>query len=154
TSVVASSDGKKAWLARGSDTLQVLDLTVAGLNPQSYQVTGTVMTVLAVLQSTLPDKLAAGDATSAKLYVIHPAKPSGSAALASAALAAAPKAMVGAPGGGWVYIDDASDAIEIIDIGRLLQNLPVVPPPPFAVGPKTEGLVITAHGLRLYAPYA
>jgi DNA-binding beta-propeller fold protein YncE len=154
TGLVASSDGSKAWLARGTDTLQLLDLTAAGLNPQPYQVPGTVMTVLAVLQSTLPDKLAAGDATSSKVYVIDPTKPTGTAALAAAALAASPIAMVGAPGGGWLYIDENDDELEVIDVGRLLQGLPVTPPAPLAIGSKTEALVLTASGLRLYVPYA
>ena len=153
TSIVASSNGDRAWLARGSDTLQVLDLTVAGLAPQSWKVTGATMSVLAVLQSTLPDKLAAGD-PSGKLLVLDPGQPSGQPPLASAALAAKPIAMLGSPGGGWVYVDEDTDNIEIIDVGRLLQHLPVVPPPPFAVGPKTEAIVITASGLRLYVPYA
>jgi hypothetical protein len=152
TSVVASSDGTKAWLARATDTLETLDLTVAGLAPQSLQVIGTVMSMLAVLQSTLPDKLAAGD-PSAKLYVIDPALPSGSSPLATAALAAAPVHIVGAPGGGWAYVLETNDSVEVIDIARLLQNLPVTPLPPFLVGPHVDSLVITDSGQTLYVPY-
>ncbi|MEO9186094.1 MAG: hypothetical protein ABI467_21555 [Kofleriaceae bacterium] len=153
TSLVVSTDGTEAWLAQGNSTLQVLDLTVSPVVAAPYQVTGTMMSVLAVLQSTLPDKLAAGD-SAAKLYVIDPAQPSGTAPLATAMLAAPPIAMAGAPGGGWVYVDENDDDIEVIDVGRLLQQLPVTPPPPFAVGPKTEELVITASGMRMYVPYA
>ncbi|MEP6859872.1 MAG: hypothetical protein ABJE66_04590 [Deltaproteobacteria bacterium] len=153
TSLVVSSDGSKAWLAQGNSTLQLLDLTVSPVVATPYQVTGTMMSVLAVLQSTLPDKLAAAD-SAAKLYVIDPAQPSGSAPLATAMLAKPPVAMVAAPGGGWVYVDENDDDIEVIDVGRLLQHLPVTPPPRFAVGPKTEELVITASGMRMYVPYA
>ncbi|MEJ7598228.1 MAG: hypothetical protein WKG01_09990 [Kofleriaceae bacterium] len=154
TSIVASSDGARAWVARGTDTLDVLDLTVAGFNPAPLQVPGTTLTVLAVLSSTLPDRLAAGDGAGAKLHVIDPAKPSGTAPLASAGLAASPVAMVGALGGGWVYVVETNDAIEVIDVGRLLQGLPVVPPPPLAIGIKPFAVVLATSGLRMYVPYA
>lgn len=163
TGLAASSDGTKAWVAFGSSTLQVLDLNQAHLGPQAFEVPHTTMTVLAVLRSKAPDMLAAGDAMNSKLYVIDLTQPPGTVppgtgltgtVRASAALSAPPIAMVCAPGGGWLYVDDNKDDIEIIDIGSLLHGLPVTPPPPLAVGPKTEGLVMTASGLRLFVPYA
>jgi DNA-binding beta-propeller fold protein YncE len=152
TNIVASTDGKMAWTARGTDVLDALDLTASAIAVASYNVPGAVMSVLAVLPSTLPDKLAGADGL--KIHIIDPTKPTGSPALRTAQLVTPPRAMVGAPDGNWVYVEETDDEIEVIDVGRLLQNLPVTPSARFPVGPNTEGLAITASGLRLYVPYA
>src|SRR5262249_59487162 len=72
----------------------------------------------------------------------------------AAAPAPPPVAIAGAPGGGWVYVDENTDEVEVIDVGRLLHGLPVIPPPPVPIGPATEGIAITATGQRLYVPFA
>src|SRR5207237_7448149 len=108
----------------------------------------------ACLARTLPtDRPAAGDRVNLTLYDLDPTKPSGSPPLATAKIAAAPVAMVASPGGHFVYLDESNDDLEVIDVGRLLQGLPVTPPPLFPVGPKTKGVLVTATGQRLYVPY-
>ena len=156
--IAAGTDGKTAWIARGTDTLDVLDLTAASpIAPTQYKVAGAKLHVLEVLASTTTDKLAAADASSATTCTFHvfdPAKTSGSPPLKSAALAKTPRAMVAAPGGNWVYVVETDDMIEVIDVGRMLQGLPVTPLPRTAVAPTTMSIDITASGLTLYAPYA
>ena len=110
--------------------------------------------MLALVSSSGPDRLAAGDITNVKLHVIDPTASSGSPPLASMALQAPPVALVVAPGGGWAYVDEQTDSIEVADLGRLLQDLPVTPSTPFPVGAKTEAIVISASGRTLYVPYA
>ena len=135
--------------------LYALDLTVSPPTFTTMTVPDTKLSKLALIASTGPDRLAAGDRGAVpKLHVIEPTMLNGATLLFSAALAAAPVAVAVAPGGDWAYVDESSDNIEIIDLGRLLQNLPVSPPPPFGVGANTEGIAITATGQRLYVPYA
>ena len=155
TGMVCSSDGKTAWVSSGgSDSLQVLDLTQTGFNPQSLQVTGTDLFTLALVASSGPDLLVAGDQAASKLHLIDPSKPTGSAPLASIALADKPIAIAVAPGGAWAYVDETSDDLQIVDLVRLRQQLPTAPSTPFAVGTGTEGILITGTGARLYVPYA
>ena len=155
TGLAVSSNGKTAWASSGgSDSLQVLDLTTGGFNPQSLQITGTDLFTLALVASTGPDLLAAGDQAASKLHLIDPSKPTGNPPLASIALFDKPIAIAVAPGGAWAYVDLKTDDLQIVDLVRLRQGLPTAPSTPFAVGPGTEGILITATGARLYVPYA
>jgi DNA-binding beta-propeller fold protein YncE len=155
TGLVGSSDGKTAWASSsGSDTLQVLDLTQSGFNPKTLKVTGTDLFTLALVASTGPDMLVGGDQTNKTLHLIDPSLATGSAPVASIALADQPIAIAVSPGGEWAYVDLTTDDLQIVDLLRLRQHLPTAASTPFAVGPKTEGVVITGTGMRLYVPYA
>jgi hypothetical protein len=155
SSIVASSDGIRAWVAFGTNTLKLLDLTAADLDPTDWSVDGTVhLDTLALVATTAPDKLVAGDRTDSALYILDPDLPDASPPLASAALSDDPVAIAVAPGGSWAYVAEANDSIEILDLERMLLLLPVTPPPLVPVGLGTLGVSITASGQTLYAPFA
>jgi DNA-binding beta-propeller fold protein YncE len=162
TAVVASSDGKRTWVARGGDSLLVDDITVQPVTSQVFQVPNTQMNSLAVLPSSLSDKLAAGDLGNSKLYLIDPSQPSASALLATAALQGPPRAMVCSPDGAWVYVVERDphvsvpggtvEMIEIIDATRLLSGQPVSALPIVGLGLNAGAPVLTASGKRMYVP--
>lgn len=154
TSIVASVNGKRAWVGSlGSADLQVLDLTVVIVVPTKLTVRGTDLFKLALASSTGADLLVAVDKSNVKLHLIDPAQPSDTKPLASIALAAAPVDVVVSPGGAWAYVDETTDSVQVVDLHRLKLGLPTAPTPPFAVGPGTAGIAITATGARLYVPY-
>ena len=154
TGLVTSSDGKTAWAsALGSNTLQVLDLNAGGLNPTTKVVSGTDLALLALAASTGPDLLVAGDQANGKLHLIDPTKSSGASPIGSIALDKPPIAIAVSPGGAWAYVDENDDDLQIVDLASLQAGTPESPSLPFAVGPKTNGVAVTASGQTLYVPY-
>jgi DNA-binding beta-propeller fold protein YncE len=155
--LVIGSDGKYACTTDSvNNSLPVLDISATPLAlgaAITVLPAGALPSQLAVVRSTAADMLAVVSQTAQQLHLVAPTP---AALVNRVPLRHAPLDLAVSPGGRWAYVledDGVESYIQLMDLQRLQQKLPLQPSPPFKVGRGSRQIVVAPGGKRLYVPF-